>query len=247
MPIPPNDFEMKKIKLQAPGVYVFADFCPGVIAGFSGRQFERVRFGRFLEKLGADERRFVSVKQEHTTEILIAEEPVAEERIVADGIITNRAGLACGVRTADCVPIFYFDPREKVAGIAHAGWRGIRDGICGKMVERMKETFGTQPANVRVAIGPAIRDCCYEVGEEFREYFPEQYRIRKTGPSAGKGFVDLAAAAAGDLIRAGVGEPHIRDCGICTSCRHDLFFSARRGDGKERILSVIQMAAETRN
>jgi YfiH family protein len=111
-------------------------------------------------------------------------------------------------------------------GAVHAGWRGTVAGIVVGVVEQMKADFGSAPADIYAAIGPCIRDCCYQVGMEvaqrFALYFPEWEPVRNSRT------VDLAEANRRQLERAALNSEHIFDCKLCTSCRNEEFFSYRR-------------------
>lgn len=223
------------------GVYRIEHFGTEVLAGYSGREYEHTRRDAFLTELGVDPAALVQIRQIHSANLFQVEpgkRPDAES--AGDGLITSELGIALGMLTADCAPIFYWDPVRRVAALAHAGWRGLYHGITGKVIQVFRQRFASRPEDVLVALGPAIRSCCYEVGREFADFFGEHYRppVVKNG----KGRMDLVARIHSDLKAEGVVSHHIQDCEICTVCQKDRFFSAR-GDGgtKERILSVIQI------
>ena len=154
-----------------------------------------------------------------------------------DGMITRSKKIAMGILTADCLPVFFWDERKKAAGMAHAGWRGLRQGILLKMAQAFK-AIGARAGSLRIAFGPCIRPCCYEVGEEFRDYFPAFYH---PASKKGRGSLDLSAVARDQLQQEGVETASIGDAGICTSCSNDRFFSARKEKTSERMLSLIQI------
>jgi purine-nucleoside/S-methyl-5'-thioadenosine phosphorylase / adenosine deaminase len=129
-----------------------------------------------------------------------------------DGHVTARDDLALLVLVADCLPVALAS-RDQVA-MVHCGWRGLAGGILGNALALFDEI----PA---AAIGPGIGPCCYEVGDEVREYFGERF-------SAGR-MLDLRAVAEAGLRAGGV--ERIEHVDLCTSCREDLFFSHRRDDG----------------
>jgi YfiH family protein len=222
----------------APGIYRLDCFGEKVIAGFSGREFPREKHHDFLEQLGICEGRFIRPKQEHTADILsVRSGTLALNRgRVADALVTDDADLAIGIITADCLPVYYADPVKHVIAIAHAGWRGVAGGLVGKTIRAMAQNYGCRPANIRVGIGPAIRFCCYEVGEELKPVFGEFYRSPEVG---GRAHVDLIGAARKQLTGEGVSDASITDSGFCTACHNDRFYSARRDGNSERILSVI--------
>jgi len=229
---------MQIISRPFSGIYPVSFFRGNVFAAFSGRQYDRSRFNDFLTKASFFPKALVRPKQVHGDEIMIIDciqrpEPVRD----ADGLLTNIPGPVLGILTADCIPAFFWDPVQKATGLAHAGWRGLKAGILSKMILKMQKSFGSRPGDVQVVFGPAIRSCCYEVGRDFQEYFPGFYLPF----SRDKGKMDLPGFARQEIIKGGIPSQNIFDTEICTSCQKDSFFSARRGDLDERILSVIQI------
>lgn len=105
---------------------------------------------------------WATIRQVHGNAVLIATEPGFIG--AADGLITEVPGLPLAVATADCVPVIIEGAGS--TAIVHAGWRGIAARIVERTVDRMKE-IGDRP--LRLAIGPAIGPCCYEVGDEVIE------------------------------------------------------------------------------
>ncbi len=224
------------------GVYRFGCFSPGVTAAFSGRRYPRAKFGDFLKAAGLDSRSLTLVHQIHSPTVLFVS---AAEKLSAnseaDGLLTDDPALVIGIKTADCLPVFLEDPVRRVAGLAHAGWRGLQAGILSNAVRAMQTRWGSQPKDLKAAIGPAIRGCCYEVGSEFQAYFPRHFKPgRRFGEGPG-GMLDLAAGAVSGLLEMGLSDGHIMDCGICTACENDRFFSFRKDKTNERILSVMAL------
>jgi len=86
-------------------------------------------------------------------------------------MITNIPGVLLTARTADCVPVLFWDEENNAVGAAHCGWRGTVQELQVKTVQKMREIYGTNPKNLKAAIGPCISKCCYEVSEEFYENF----------------------------------------------------------------------------
>lgn len=167
----------------------------------------------------------------------------------ADGCITNVVGLPLSLTVADCVPVFFFDPEVRAVGVTHAGWRGTVNGIVKRTIECLTEHYGSDPANVRVGIGPSIGPEAFEVGaevvEEFAAAFSEENAVIRPHPdeelrTAGKAFVNLWEANRIMAMRAGVPEGLIKISGWCTASHPELFFSHRRDRGKSgRLLAGI--------
>lgn len=154
-----------------------------------------------------------------------------------DGLITREENLALAVLTADCLPIFLYDPENKAVGIGHAGWQGTRAGIAGELLRSMEKELGTAASHLHIGFGPSIRKCCYEVGDAFLMYFPHSL-IRR----GEKCYLDLAGENKRQLVECGADASRIFDSEKCTSCSGDSFFSYRREGGKVgRTISIIAM------
>jgi len=220
-----------------------------VLAGVSGREMDFVipsEAGRTLnpeqlqyltEAFSCPFRAVFTARQVHGNDVLVATRDALESRPPfpeGDSIVTREKGLPIAVRTADCLPVFLYDPVHEAIGIIHAGWRGTQAGIAGEALAKMTEEWQTRPEDVRAAFGPAIGSCCYEVGEEFREYFPKETSVRE-----GQVFLDLPAVNQRLLIEAGVRLKNIKPCGICTCCSKDCFSYRREKNRSGRHLSLM--------
>ena len=167
---------------------------------------------------GAGPGAVVGMRQVHGGRIVKLGQEAASSIVPdCDGLVTGRRGVALMVRTADCLPIVAWDPRRGLLGVAHAGWRGVKAGI----PERLAREMGA--SGLRVAIGPGIGPCCYEVGPEFSAWFPGHVRAEK-----GKARLDLAGAAVAQMEEAGVERGGISLAPWCTACERDLCCSYRR-------------------
>lgn len=175
-----------------------------------------------------------SLKQIHSALCVVADAGCVDhhQRNQGDALITDRAGLAVSVRTADCYPILLADPVTRAVAAVHAGWRGTAARVVQETIARMHREFGTQPADLFAAIGPGIGECCYEVGEEVARQFGRE--------SAGG--IDLAAANRGQLLEAGVLPGRIHSLDLCTYCESRQFHSYRRDkDAAGRMISYIRV------
>lgn len=181
----------------------------------------------------------LTIRQVHGNRIILAAQsatrrPKALED--ADGILTDRRGLAIAVRTADCLSVFLYDPRHEVIGLVHAGWRGTQQRIVAQTVALMRKQWGSNPKDLLVAFGPAIRSCCYQVGAPFREHFPKETVKRKQGY-----FFDLPQANKNQLVGSGVGAANIMDCAVCTCCDPTCFSYRRERESAGRMISLMML------
>ena len=190
--------------------------------------------------------RVVTVNQVHGENIVTVDDlNVRDVRTVhADAMITAVPGIAIGVETADCVPVLLFDPVKPAVAAVHAGWRSTVKKIVQKAVHRMHEEFGSEPAQLIAAIGPAIGPECYEVDElvmgPVREAFSFWNEV-STPLGDDHWSLDLVKANKLELLQIGLAEQNVHMLGLCTSCRRDLFYSFRAEGKTGRMLSVIMI------
>jgi polyphenol oxidase len=224
----------------------------------------------FLRHLGANDGKVVwplaTLRQIHSDIIHYVSEPPSAP-LAGDGLITSIPGVVLAVQTADCLPVILADTKRRAVGAFHAGWRGTLKRIVEKGVGEMRRRFGSEPEDIRAAIGPGIHSCCYEVGPEIVEKFETQFSYatelfhetkesdpirekypllflsaRPPGHTAmpHKIFLDLVEANRRQLVDAGVPAKNISASELCTSCRPDLLFSYRAEKGMTgRMMGVV--------
>lgn len=182
----------------------------------------------------------VSASQIHSNTVLTIKEPPSEKPSL-DGFVTNQQGITLCVKVADCLPILLEDAEAGVVSAVHAGWRGSAKGIVLQALSQM-EALGARRGNVRAVIGPRIGACCFEVKEDFvREFFSylgsdgERFLTAREE----KTYCDLPALNVFLLQKGGVLPENIEDCGLCTCCAPDLFFSHRASKGVRGTMAAM--------
>jgi polyphenol oxidase len=217
----------------------------------SGDRMEDVRQNQTLIKdaFGIPDGRLILMRQVHgdRIHILDGDGPLPRELPECDGLISDRPGVALGIRTADCVPIFFIDRASRIIGAAHAGWRGTALGIAARMVETFVARFSSCREDLLVSIGPAIGPCCYQVDAPVFEAFsskPSKDLFLHPCKELGRWMLDLALANRLQIREAGVPSKNIFSAGLCTACRQDLFFSHRAGGGRAgRQINILMIRA----
>jgi len=186
---------------------------------------------RLAEHAGYDPAALQIMRHVHGTDVWTVGQPVGDDATF-DALVCDRVGPVLAAFAADCVPILFAEPEARICGAAHAGWRGTVAGVATNVVRRI-EALGGRAAALRVALGPSIGPCCFEVGPEvvaeFRAAFGELPGMIVAGPN--KDHVDLRVALRAQLERAGVAPGAIDASPPCTRCEVARFFSYRR-DGK---------------
>lgn len=158
-----------------------------------------------------------------------------------DGLLTNEEELVLGCFFADCVPIYFMDPKKKVVGICHSGWRGTVKKIAVKMVQLMEKEFHSDIKDIYAAIGPSICKNCYEVSYDvYKEFIGLPYIEQIiTDKGNGKYLLDLWKANECMLLYAGLSAKNIVVTDICTACNSEILFSHRKTGGKRGNLGAF--------
>lgn len=234
MPVAATDATIAALAPGAGGVWWFRRWAAASsLAGVTSRQTDPATL-RGLLPPGV---RLVDAEQVHGGSVAMLGRAEADVPSVpgCDGLVTGAAGLALLIRTADCLPVLVTDPVRQVVGIAHVGWRGLAAALPARLMAAMRHTHHSCVRDLQVAIGPAIRACCYEVGPEFAARFGPFVRERR-----GRRTCDLVGVAIAQLRRCGMAAAQVADCGQCTACEPDRWFSLRReGPAAGRMVSFI--------
>ena len=176
-------------------------------------------------------------RQIHGSVLLRA--PFPEARAEADALWTDRAGIAVGVVTADCVPILIAHESGGFVSAVHAGWRGSAARIAALTVRALVAATGRRSGEFCAAIGPHIGPCCYEVDLPVQQAIPQR-SVYRAAPRPDRAMLDLFALNRLQLVGAGVPARRIERVGGCTACDADLYASYRRERGSGRMLHFVR-------
>lgn len=192
------------------------------------------------------EDRLVLMGQVHgdRVHILDGDAPPPESIPECDGLITDRPGVALGIRTADCLPLLFVDRVRRVIGVAHAGWRGTALNIASRMVDLFEQRFSSRVEDILIAVGPGIGVCCYQVDTPVYAAFssrPGVNRFLHPCPEEGRWMLDLVSANRIALMERGAPAGNILSAGHCTACRRDLFFSHRASRCTGRQINLLML------
>lgn len=161
-----------------------------------------------------------------------------------DAMVCAQPGVVLVTFYADCIPIYFFDPRQRVVAIAHSGWKGTMGRIAGQTLKVMQKDFACRPENVEVFIGPGIGGCCFYIGEELFQRAKEEFHHLDGILNLNQGGYtwDLQLTNRLLLQESGVNPENIIDCRLCTACNPESFFSYRRDQGRTgRMAAVIAL------
>ena len=203
------------------------------------------------DTIGVSTEWMVCSDQTHTTNVKVVTKEDAGKGLLQpkdyqdiDGLITNVPGLCLVTYYADCVPLLFLDPVQKVIASSHSGWRGTVGHMGEITIQKMQREFGCRPEHILAAIGPSICQDCYEVSEDviqqFQQAFPENIwadlYYRKEN---GKYQLNLWKANEWILLNSGILPEHLAVTNLCTCCNSDLLFSHRASHGKRGTLAAF--------
>lgn len=202
-------------------------FSPGVVAGFTKTNLKGDPV-RDVKKALADlhkDFKVAHLKQIHSTKIHTIKKAGIYE---GDGLFTMKENLALVVRTADCLPVFFYSEKLGAIGVVHMGWQGALGGILNNMELDL--------SSFKAAAGVGLRKCCYALGEEFLKYQQVSPFLEKRQKGL---YFDAVSFAKTALIKKGLKKENFFDVNICSFCPGDNFFSYRRDKTSSRTLSFM--------
>ena len=175
--------------------------------------------------------------QVHSAKVVRVEENTDSGSIAqADASVSSVRGVVCAVLTADCLPVFFCDQSGSEVAVAHAGWRGLHEGIITTTVKAMK----SPASDILVSLGPAIGPQSFEVGEEVLQAFVDKNAANMSAFVAsrkGHYLCDLYLLARLEL--QGLGIDKIAGGDFCTYRENHRFYSYRRQQKTGRMASLI--------
>ena len=206
-------------------------------------------YRRLCECKGIDINNLVLSRQTHTSNIKTVSKTDCGTGIFKqsftdiDGLMTNQSGVALVTQYADCTPLVFLDPVNKVIASSHAGWRGTVAEIGKKTVQKMVSEFSSNPKDIIVGIGPCIKECCYEVDDPVYSQFGklsylDSSKIFTQKPN-GKYMLNLVEANKQILMSAGIRPENFDLSDICTCCNSDMLHSHRKTNGERGNLAMI--------
>ncbi len=165
-------------------------------------------------EMGLGDSPFITAEQVHGSGVAVIDQPTLSDQCFddCDGLITDQRGVCLGIYVADCCAVYLIDPVRHAIGLVHSGKKGTELGIAAKAIDLMAQRFGSRPSDLVIQLSPCIRPPHYEV--------------------------DFAA----EIVRAarsrGVAQVH--DCGVCTACDLDRYYSYRAEKGRTgRMLAML--------
>lgn len=198
----------------------------------------KANLGAIAEMIGVAPDHILTLHQVHGKSCAVVSDIWdIENRPQADAFVTDRAGIALGILTADCAPVLFSGKKADgaaVIGAAHAGWKGAIGGALDSTVQKMVQ-IGAEINSITACIGPCIAQGSYEVTEDFFTPFekedPENERFFMAARREGHLMFDLAGYCAFRLAKLGLKNVFIKD--LDTYFNEEDFFSYRRATHRD--------------
>ena len=199
---------------------------------------------RFSGEYGFNHDNIVYNTQVHGVDVRIVEsgDDFIENGKEADGLITNLRNIPLLIFTADCVPVVFYDKKQGVVALAHAGWRGTYGNIAEEMVNIMIDKYNCKVEDIKTIIGPSISVDNYVVSYDLIEKFSALEVQDYYKENDGKYYLDLWQLNKELLKKCGILEDNIKIIDFCTVRDNDKFFSYRLDAAtSKRIGTIIQL------
>lgn len=206
-------------------------------------------YEKICKALDVDSSKIIKSAQKHTDVVKDIEEYTDEKFEFVDGFITNKKNIPLVTKYADCTPIILYDKIKNVIGNVHSGWRGTLQRISAKAVKLMIEKYNCNPADIIVCIGPCIKQCHFQVEEDFIENFKQEFgnveKYYKTGEiieGKQKYYFDTTSLILDYLTEIGINRENIFDSNICSVCNVANMSSYRAEKEKaDRNMNIVML------
>ena len=199
------------------------------------------------KKITCNKKSLITLNQQHTNQVIhFDNNKSVKNKLTGDAIVSEVKNIGIGILTADCAPIFFYDPQKKIIGCAHAGWKGALNGVIKNTVKKFNE-LNSKNSDLIAAVGPCINKKNYEVKEDFFEKFISQDKSNKKFfdiINNKKYFFDLRGFVNKELSNLNI--KNIDNIEMDTFSEKEFFYSYRRSrlnreQDYGRCISVILM------
>ena len=184
----------------------------------------------------------VHMKQIHSDIVhIVSDGDNFENPPECDALITNKTDIPLMVMVADCSPVLFYDDKQKVIAVAHAGRQGAFKNIIKNVINTLDDKFNSKPKDINVTIGASIGVCCYEVGSEIYDEAKTlslEYAFVKRDNSY---YLDVNKILKHQLLESGIKEKNIDIFNECTCCQNKKYFSYRADGTTGRFAGVIKL------
>lgn len=188
---------------------------------------------KLREKFDLSEEEIFFINQVHDKEICVIDSNTKNNVRSCDGLMSDCKRKLLVTCYADCVPLLFFDPKNRVIASVHSGWKGTIKNIAAEAVLKMIKIYKSNPKDIIVGIGPSIGPCCFRVENDVCKMFKREFGEDVILRDKDKLHIDLWKSNIIQLQRVGVNEDNIECLKTCTSCNSDKLYSFRKGDKEQ--------------
>lgn len=189
---------------------------------FGKKRYSLAKRKKLKNILNITTKSLYEMEQMHGAVVKIIDQRMPERVVLeADALISDKKDIFLMIKTADCLPVIYFDPVHEVIAAIHVGWRGAMENILSKVLTKMSVKFGTKPENLIVGVGPGIQKCCYKYKNFKQEKLLSWQNFIRT--EAGEKSIDLPGFIANQLTSLGIKPRNIEMTNECTCCSKRFF------------------------
>jgi YfiH family protein len=198
---------------------------------------------KFAGQLSINSNFLKGMNQVHGTDVVVIDKSNFYETIKADAMITKQKNVFLSVVTADCIPVLFVDPTTQMVAVAHAGWKGLLNGVISETITQMQK-MESDPSRILVGLGPSIRSCCYIIdntrAHQFLTVFPD-WGDKIVLSKNGQQYLDMQTLAFLQLVSCGIEALHIMDLHVCTRDNESFYSYRREGNSPEfgEFVSII--------
>jgi len=193
-------------------------------------------------EIGYEKDSLIHMKQIHSADVhIVNQNDNFNNPRSCDALVTNKLNTPLMVMVADCSPILFYDKKEKVIAVAHAGRQGAFKNIVKNTIDSMRCEFNSKAENIYVSISASIGVCCYEVGSEIYYEAKDlnlEYSLEKQNNSY---YLDISKILKKQLLACGVKQENIETSNECTCCKSDKYYSYRADPKTGRFAGVIML------
>lgn len=192
------------------------------------------------EAVGLHANNIITINHDHSVNVEIVTKKNAgeglyrltakEDRPISDAFITSDYDLPVMTLHADCIPIYFYDKKQRIISVCHAGWKGVYGNIVSNVIAKLEKEFCTNKEDLLIAVGPCISVVGFEVGDDLAEQFENKYKVYDiiTPRINGRHHIDIQKCCCLQIADCDVPIKNMQVANVCTYLDSELFFSYRR-------------------
>ncbi len=193
-------------------------------------------------KLNYDQKSLIHMKQIHSDIVHVVDEnDNFDNPPTCDALITDKPNTPLMVMVADCSPILFYDDKQKVIAVAHAGRQGALKNIVKNVIESFTNNYSCEVDNIVVHIGASIGSCCYEINEQIYDEVKKLNLLYAITENNNNYYLDINKILIAQLLTAGIKQSNLEVSSLCTCCNSEILFSYRADKNCGRFCAIMSL------